>query len=270
MASDTKGESKFFVFQSLQTSNLKSLFVDSSSAATSFGTTLAKSPLSHTQYPYVTGSSVLGIKYKDGILIAADCGGSYGSTLRYKSVERLKSVGKFSVIGGSGEISDFQQIMRYLDELTLNDRMWDDGNSIGPKEVHNYLCRVMYNRRNKFDPLWNTLILGGVKKGVKYLGMVSMIGVHFRENHVASGFGNHLARPIFRDEWKEELTLEEGILLLEKCFRVLLYRDRSAVNKIQIANVTEEGTTISKPYALQTHWEYKAFHNPTQGVEGSW
>lgn len=52
--------------------------------------------------------------------------------------------------------------------------MWDDGNSLGPKEVHNYLTRVMYNRRNKFDPLWNTLVLGGVKKGQKYLGMVSI------------------------------------------------------------------------------------------------
>lgn len=43
--------------------------------------------------------------------------GSYGSTLRYKSVERLKPVGKHSLIGASGEISDFQEIMRYLDDL---------------------------------------------------------------------------------------------------------------------------------------------------------
>ena len=54
--------------------------------------------------------------------------------------------------------------------------MWDDGNSLGPKEIHAYLTRVMYNRRNKFDPLWNSLVLGGVKKGPKgdekYLGMV--------------------------------------------------------------------------------------------------
>ncbi|MCI25916.1 proteasome subunit beta type-4-like, partial [Trifolium medium] len=42
---------------------------------------------------------------------------SYGSTLRYKSVERLKPVGKHSLIGASGEISDFQEIQRYLDEL---------------------------------------------------------------------------------------------------------------------------------------------------------
>ena len=29
------------------------------------------------RYPYVTGTSVIGIKYKDGILMAADMGGEY-------------------------------------------------------------------------------------------------------------------------------------------------------------------------------------------------
>lgn len=60
---------------------------------------------------------------------------------------------------------------------SLYDNMWDDGNSLGPKEIHNYLTRVMYNRRNKFDPLWNSLVLGGVKKGQKYLGMVHLLTI---------------------------------------------------------------------------------------------
>lgn len=60
---------------------------------------------------------------------------------------------------------------------SLYDNMWDDGNSLGPKEIHNYLTRVMYNRRNKFDPLWNSLVLGGVKKGQKYLGMVPLLTI---------------------------------------------------------------------------------------------
>jgi len=51
-------------------------------------------------------------------LFAAFCLiGSYGSTLRYKSVERIKPIGKHSLLGASGEISDFQEILRYLDEL---------------------------------------------------------------------------------------------------------------------------------------------------------
>ncbi|XP_071911629.1 proteasome subunit beta type-4-like [Coffea arabica] len=148
--------------------------------------------------------------------------------------------------------------------------MWDDGNSLGPKEVHNYLTRVMYNRRNKFNPLWNSLILGGLKMDRSTLERVTMIGVHYEDNHVATGFGNHLARPILREEWNENLTFEEGVKLLEKCMRVLLYRDRSAVNKLQIAKITDEGFTISQPYSLKTQWKFKAFENPTVGAEGSW
>jgi len=142
---------------------------------------------------------------------------------------------------------------------SLYDNMWDDGNSLGPKEVHNYLTRVMYNRRNKFNPLWNSLVLGGVKNGQKYLGMVfysihnllfsesmymhvinvnniqvGMIGTQFEDNHVATGFGNHLARPILRSEWRDDLTYEEAVKLLEKCLLVLLYRDRSSINKFQV------------------------------------
>ncbi|CAM8949449.1 unnamed protein product [Rhodiola kirilowii] len=224
----------------------------------------------HTQYPYVTGTSVIGIKYKDGVLIVSDMGGSYGSTLRYKSVERIKAIGKHSLLGAGGEISDFQEILRYLDDLILNDNMWDDNNSLGPKELLNYLIRVMYNRRNKFDPLWNSLVLGGVKNGQIYLGTVNMIGVHYEDDHVATGFGNHLARPILRAKWHKDLSFEDAVKLLEECMRVLIYRDRSAINKIQMAQITAEGAKIYPPYSLKTSWGLSAFQNPTAGAEGSW
>ncbi|KAM7464821.1 hypothetical protein LguiB_012383 [Lonicera macranthoides] len=57
-----------------------------------------------------------------------------------------------------------------------------------------------------------------------------MIGVHYEDNHVATGFGNHLALPIFRDEWHNNMSFEDGVKLLEKRMRVLPYRDRSAIN----------------------------------------
>lgn len=239
-------------------------------AVSSAGHEVSATGSERTLYPYVTGTSVLGLKYKDGIILAADMGGSYGSTLRYKNVERIKPIGKHSLLGASGEISDFQEILRYLDELLIYDVMWDDGNSLGPKEVHNYLNRVMYNRRNKFNPFWNSLVVGGVKNGQKYLGMVGMIGTHFEDDHVATGYGNHLARPIMRAEWHDEMSFEEAVKLLEKCLLVLLYRDRSAINKFQIAKITEEGVAISEPCALKTFWGFSAFQNPAQGAEGSW
>ncbi|KAI6695114.1 hypothetical protein NL676_022824 [Syzygium grande] len=208
-----------------------SSFVEGKKSDTSFHSLGSE----RTLFPYVTGASVLALKYRDGILMAADMGGSYGSTLRYKTVERIKPIGKHSLLGASGEISDFQEMLRNLDELILYDNMWDDGNSFGPKEVHNYVTRVMYSRRNKFNPLWNSLVLGGVKNGQKYLGTVSML---------------------------------DGVKLLEKCMRVLLYRDRSAVNKLQIVKITEEGATTFPPYSLKTFWGFEAYKNPTVGEEG--
>jgi 20S proteasome subunit beta 7 len=63
-----------------------------------------------------------------------------------------------------------------------------------------------------------------------------MIGTHFEENHIATGFGNHLAIPILREEWREDMTFEEAVKLIEKCLLVLLYRDRSSINKFQVLN----------------------------------
>ena len=41
----------------------------------------------------------------------------------------------------------------------------DDGRTHSPKEIYSYLGRVLYNRRSKMDPLWNTLVVAGFEEG---------------------------------------------------------------------------------------------------------
>lgn len=227
-------------------------------------------PHQRTQYPYVTGTSVLALKYKDGVLMACDTLGSYGSTKRYKSVERMKSVGQKTVIGASGEYSDFAYIMTLLEEITTDDYCRDDGETLTPKEVHSYLTRVLYNRRNKFDPLWNSLVVAGVEKGVAFLGTVAMIGTQFEDSHIATGFGAHLARPLFREKQYDDMPYDEAKALLEDALRVCYYRDKQSINKFQLATITAQGTSVSEPYSLPTAWHYEAFKNPAKAAPGTW
>lgn len=66
-------------------------------------------------------------------------------------------------------MSDFQYVQTILDELMISEFTAQDGHSLGPAEIHEYLSQVMYARRSKMNPLWNSLIVGGVKDGKKYV-----------------------------------------------------------------------------------------------------
>ena len=54
-----------------------------------------------------------------------------------------------TLLGAGGELSDFAYIAKLLDELVTEDFVADDGIKLSAPEVHAYLTRVMYNRRNK-------------------------------------------------------------------------------------------------------------------------
>lgn len=39
----------------------------------------------------------------------------------------------------------------------------DDGVKLKPKSLYCWLTRVMYQRRSKFDPFWNNIVVGGIQ-----------------------------------------------------------------------------------------------------------
>ena len=226
---------------------------------------------SHTQYPYVTGTSVLAITYKDGVIMACDMLGAYGSTKRYKSFQRLTKVNEMCVVGAGGELSDYQQICKMLEDLATEDFCMDDGHCMTPSEVFSYVTRVMYARRNKFDPLLNSVVVMGCgPDGTPFLGNVSMIGTNYTDETIATGFGNHLARPLMREKHRPDMDENEALALLHDCLRVCYYRDKASINKFQVAKVTKEGVEISEPFSLETKWDYQLFKNPSAKAVGTW
>jgi 20S proteasome subunit beta 7 len=225
-----------------------------------------------TQQPIVTGTTILGLKYKDGVMLAADTLASYGSMARYKDVRRIKTVGDNTIIGASGEMSDFQAVMKKLENMDLEDMNSDDGYKRSPSEVFNFLRAVMYQKRNKGDPLWNQLIVAGHKNDAPFLGYVDLIGTAYEENFIATGFGAYLAMPLIRERWSADMEEGEARGLLEDCLRVLYYRDCRATYRIQIAKATAEGTLVSEPYEISHDWEtatYESRHATAAAGDGS-
>ncbi|KAK7059227.1 Proteasome subunit beta type-7 [Paramarasmius palmivorus] len=219
----------------------------------------------HTQQPIVTGTSVLAIKYKDGIMMAADNLASYGSLARFKDIQRLQPVGTNTVIGAGGDMSDFQYIQSLLNDLVIEEFVEQDGHSLGPPEIHEYLAQVMYSRRSQMNPLWNSILVGGFKDGRRFLAYVDLLGTTYSASTLATGYGAYIAQPLLRKavEGNEDvLTEDQAVKILEDSLKVLYYRDARSLNKYQIAKVTAEGVSISESKSADTVWSF------AEGIRG--
>ena len=77
---------------------------------------------------------MLGLKYKDGVMLAADNLGtftfllevnpitgcdtaSYGTLARFRDIQRLHPLGNHTVLAVAGDMSDYQYLKRDLDSI---------------------------------------------------------------------------------------------------------------------------------------------------------
>jgi 20S proteasome subunit beta 7 len=145
-------------------------------------------------------------------------------------------VGNNTVIGAGGDMSDFQYLKNQLEELVIDEFTAQDGHSLGPAEIHEYLAQVMYARRSRMNPLWNAILVGGLKDGKKFLSFVDLLGTTYSASTIATGYGAHIALPLLRSavEGREDtLTEEEALAIIENSMKVLFYRDARSLNKVR-------------------------------------
>lgn len=235
----------------------------------------------HTVQPMVTGTSVLGIVYDGGVMLAADTLLSYGSMAKAQNIPRLHVVEK-TVIGASGEYSDFQRILeilkaKALEETTTSvmDSLYTEESGMTAENTWNYLRMLLYSRRSKFNPFWNELLVAGTDlQGKPFLGSVDKIGTTVRDNFIATGFGAYLAMPLLREKWRPDLTEGEARALLEDCMKILFFRDCRASPQIQLAKCADDEVLVSEPYELDTRsaWQAEAYRQSVGELEddGGW
>jgi len=224
--------------------------------------TVADPARTHTTRPIVTGASVLGVKYNGGVMLAADTLLSYGSMAKTMDASRLVEIDQ-TLIGASGEYSDFQAIQELLQAKSLElqtgllqEREDPNVAAMTARSLWNYLRVIMYHRRNKMNPLWNSVVVCGKEAQGDgfFLGVVDRLGTTVEDNIMATGFGSYMGVPLLREKWRPDMDEGEARALLEDCMKVLYYRDCRASSRIQLAKVSADGVLISEPYELETDW----------------
>ncbi|KAG4425840.1 hypothetical protein IFR04_001047 [Cadophora malorum] len=220
-------------------------------------------PNQHTQSPVVTGTSVLAIKFKDGVVIAADNLASYGSLARFTDVKRLRIFAETTVVGFGGDVSDMQYLDRLLTSLDTEEAYGSAGHTLNAKNLHTYLTKVFYKRRSDFNPLWNQVLVAGMDgEGKPFLASTDLLGTAFSSPSLATGYGAHLAQPLMRKIAPDEiaaskLSKEQAVEAVKESMKVLYYRDARSLDKYSIAVVTKDGIELKENEKLENQsWAF--------------
>lgn len=212
---------------------------------------------------------MIAVKYRDGVIMCSDTLASYGSLARYKTLPRMCQIGSHTIIGASGEYSDFQEILRLLREKETEDWIQQDNISLTCSEYASYLKAVLYQRRNKMDPLYNSVLVAGITHGSTYVGYLDPHGTLLEADYHVTAFAHHLGKPILAAEHRVDMSEEDARVMIEKIMRTLFMRDARASNRIQMAKVTPAGVQFDEPYQLRSEWDFAGFReymlNPLVG-----
>jgi len=194
-----------------------------------------------------TGTTTVAIVCKDGIVLAADKRGTYGgeggvSYIAGKEEEKILKVTDNILVTIAGNASDIQKVVKLTRaELRLKELRTKQPTSI--KEAANLFSNLVYQNIRQFSVILavtHFLLAGYDEKGF-YLYEVHPDGyLHEVKNYSATGSGFLHVNPILDADYKDSLTVEEGIKLAKKCVNAALKRDPASGEGIDIYTVTKD------------------------------
>ena len=222
----------------------------------------------YTVDPVYVGSTVLGIRYNNGIAIGADIRLNYGSLCKFNNItERVQRLNINTIITSTGEFSDFQEITKILKEEAQEDSL-NINSYLGPNELTHLLSLISYNRRNKMNPYFLSTLIGGIGQDNKpILSMVDQFGTLLTGDYLVTGLGYYFCNAILAVDYPDDhkkLNREEAIELLHKCFGVLYCRDTRSGDTIKYGSMEYNEATNSNLYEeitrkVKTNWDYSQF-----------
>ncbi|CAG9573656.1 unnamed protein product [Danaus chrysippus] len=209
----------------------------------------------HSATPITTTTTVIGLKFDKGCVIAADTLGSYGSLARFRDCPRVLKVNDLILLGSGGDYADYQYLKDIIEQKIIDEQCIGDGLNLKPKSLHCWLTRVLYNKRSKMDPLWSNYIVAGIQDGEPFLGAVDKLGTAYEDAAIATGLGAYMATPLLRDAVdKGPIDEETAKNVVQKCMEVLFYRDARSFPRYQLGVVNTNGVTVSETIELKHDW----------------
>ena len=207
-----------------------------------------------------SGTSIVGIVCKDGVVIAGDKRSTAGGQIiMSKKSPKVVKINDYIAVAGTGVASDIDLNQRvFTAELKIKELKTKTQPSV--KEAATLFGMMAY--KNIRNPSMIMSVVGLLVGGVNQDGTTELYtvepagGVYPVEDYDANfSSGMPYILGLLENKYRKDMTVKEGIALGRECIRVAIERDPASGNGIDVFSITKDG--IKKVVEQKIEAEFK-------------
>ena len=184
------------------------------------------------------GTTTVGIKATDGVVLCADMRASAGYFIANNNTMKIQQIDLHAGLTLAGGVADAQNIVDIL-LYHSNLHMVDKQNSIS---IHSLarLCSLIFHQ-NRGYPFMADILLGGYYTNGPALFNVYMFGSVEEKSYVTTGSGSPVAYGLLEEEYRNDLTVEEAKKVALRAVKAAIVRNIGTGDGINIATMDKNG-----------------------------
>lgn len=192
-----------------------------------------------------TGTTILGIVCKDGIVMAADRQSTAGNLVMNKKAKKITEIGGYLLFAGTGIASDIHRNAKIVSaELRLKHLRSRKRPTV--KQAANLISSINYLgiRQPSMIPLTAGILLGGFNEnGIVELYSIEPAGSVMQVDDYDANFGSGMpyVLGLLERQYKENMAIKEGIELAKEAIKSSTQRDLGSGYGIDVYTITKDG-----------------------------
>ena len=184
------------------------------------------------------GTTTVGIKASDGVVLCADMRASAGYFIANNNTMKIQKIydhAGLTLAGGVADAQNLTDILRYH----ANVHAVQKNENITIKSLAR-LCSLVFHQ-NRGYPFIADILLGGYDRNGSALFNVDMFGSVEEKSYVTTGSGAPVAYGLLEDEYRDDLKIEDAKVVALRAVKAAIVRNIGTGDGINLATIDKNG-----------------------------
>ena len=192
----------------------------------------------NVQEKILHGTTTVGIKAKDGVVLCADMRASAGYFIANNNTMKIQKIDEHAGMTMAGGVADAQNITDVL-RYHANIHRIQNQEPIPIKSLTRLTSLIFH--QNRGYPFMADILVGGFDNYGSALFNIDMFGSVEEKSYVTTGSGSPVAYGLLEEEYKEDVTVEEAKTIALRAVKAAITRNIGTGDGINVAIIDKNG-----------------------------